>query len=159
MPRALLGIGSNLGNRELNVLRAVAALSRFGPLRLSPLYATDAQGIGPAPGFLNAAAAFETDLGPAELLERSLAIEAGLGRRRTAADGSRTIDIDILAYDTLVVDRPGLRLPHPRMHERAFVLVPLADVAAEFRHPGLGRTVAELLATADRSGVHRWDGS
>lgn len=120
----------------------------------SPWYSTAPWPPSEQPRFVNAVARIATALTPLEVLERLLAIEAALGRTRGERWAARTVDLDLLAYGDRVVDlapaggRPGLVLPHPRLHERAFVLRPLADLAPQWRHPGSGRTVGELLAGA-----------
>lgn len=154
-----VAVGSNLGDRAATIAAAAAELSAGGRARVvrrSRLHATDPVG-GPAGqgSFLNGAWIVETALGPGALLAELLAVERRLGRERRERWGPRTIDLDLLlAREPRIVDRPGLTLPHPRLHERAFVLAPLVEVAADWRHPRLRRSVEELwreLADAERS--------
>lgn len=152
MPTACLGLGSNLGERESHLRSAVAALrgeGRVTGVRLSPLYETAPVGPVPQGPFLNAAAVVETDLSPRELAALLRRIEAAAGREppplRTRW-GPRVLDLDLLLYDDLILDSDDLVIPHPRMHERWFVLRPLADVAPEAVHPRLRLTIRELLA-------------
>ncbi|WP_287410099.1 2-amino-4-hydroxy-6-hydroxymethyldihydropteridine diphosphokinase [Oceanithermus sp.] len=158
--RALVALGSNLGDRAGHLLGAVAALARRPEVRLaglSRIYETVPVGPAGQGPYLNAVLAVETGLGPLELLEVLLAIERAHGRVRRERWGPRTLDLDLLDFGGRVLERPGLSLPHPRLHERAFVLVPLAEVAPDWRHPLLGATATELLAKLDRSGVQPWE--
>ncbi len=154
-----LSLGSNLGDREANIARAVEALPRAGviPQRRSSLYATEPVGCAAQQWFLNCVVEAQTELMPRQLLRAVQQTERALGRRRIVAAGPRNIDIDILLYGSSVIRASGLEVPHPRMSERRFVLVPLRELQPGLRHPRLGRTIAELLAgTADASQVHLW---
>ncbi len=150
-----MGLGSNLGDRAGYLLKALSLLSRLEKthfLRLSPVYETEPVG-PPQPLYLNLVAEVDTELSPRAFLEGLLTVEQSLGRKRKERWGPRTIDLDLLLYGDLVLQEEGLEVPHPRLSERAFVLVPLADLIPEGRHPVLGRTFAELLASLDRKGV------
>jgi 2-amino-4-hydroxy-6-hydroxymethyldihydropteridine diphosphokinase len=153
--KAYVGLGSNLGDRAAYLLLGLSALSRLPKthlLRLSPVYETDPVG-PPQPPYLNMVAELETELSPKGLLAEMLRIEKALGRERRERWGPRTLDLDLLLYGDLVLEEEGLSVPHPRLHERAFVLVPLLDLLPEGRHPLLGQSFAELLASLDASSV------
>ncbi len=140
-----LSLGSNLGDRGANLRRAIAALGTLGAVTaVSSLYETEPVEFTAQPWFLNCAIALETELMPKQLLTRLLAIEQQFGRRRTQPKGPRTLDIDILLFGNAVVDTAALTIPHPAMHERRFVLEPLAEIAPDARHPILKHTVREL---------------
>ena len=145
-PRAvLLGLGANLGRPTMQLQEAVRRLASAGHVvRVSGIYRTAPLG-PPQPDFVNAVAVLETDLPPLELLRSTQAIEHEMGRVRGVRNGPRLIDIDLLDYAGEVFSAPGLALPHPRLAERAFVLVPLAEVAPRWRHPVVGYTARELL--------------
>jgi 2-amino-4-hydroxy-6-hydroxymethyldihydropteridine diphosphokinase len=150
-------LGANVGDRAANIARAMDALAERGVrvIRRSSLYETEPVDAPPQDWFLNCAAEAETSLAPSELMHEILAIERSLGRERRMPRGPRTIDIDILFYGSEIIRAPELEIPHPRMAQRRFVLVPMAEIAPQFRHPVLQKTIAELLAsTSDRSEVH-----
>ena len=144
---AHLSAGSNLGDRKGNLARGMSALLGSGlrVRRVSPVFETEPVGLREQPWFLNVALEIETHLPPDELLSACLEIEAGLGRVRTIIGGPRTLDLDILLYGDLIIDKPGLRIPHPRMALRRFVLEPLACIAPYTVHPVLGETISGLL--------------
>ena len=143
MTLAYVGLGANLGDREASIRRAAELI---GATRLSPVIETEPWGYADQPRFLNAVAEIETDLAPRALLDRLLEVERELGRERTGPRyGPRTIDLDLLLYGDERVDEPGLQVPHPRLHERAFALAPLAALVPERKIPGNG-TVQEALA-------------
>jgi len=146
--RAFIGLGANLGDPESQVRRAVAALADLPRTRLlasSSLYRSAPVGVGPQPDFVNAVAQVETGLPARDLLEELLTAEARAGRERPAPGAARTLDLDLLLYGDELIDEPGLVVPHPRMHERAFVLLPLAEIAADAVIPRKGG-VKTLLA-------------
>jgi 2-amino-4-hydroxy-6-hydroxymethyldihydropteridine diphosphokinase len=146
MTLAYVGLGSNLGDREATIRAALDALP--GVVAVSRLRETEPVGVMDQPPFLNGAAAVETELPPRELLETLLAIERQLGRERRERWGPRTIDLDLLLYGAETIDEPGLTVPHPHLHERRFVLEPLADLDQDLVVPGRGR-VRDLLAELD----------
>ena len=152
MTAAYVGLGANLGDREATLRRAVDLLAEEDGVKVvsvSRLRETDPVGVVDQPRFLNGAVAIETSLSPRGLLEALLRIEAALGRVRGATRwGPRAIDLDLLVYGDEQIDEPGLHVPHPRLHERAFALEPLAELAPELRVPGRG-AVSELLAHLD----------
>lgn len=143
-----IGIGSNLGDREQHCLKAIRLFSEKGVLvrRRSSMYETEPWGVKDQPRFVNMAIEGETALTPARLLEVLKMIEDEVGRAETYRWGPRVIDLDILLYDDLVMSTPELTIPHPRMHEREFVLRPLAEIAPDKTHPVLKKTVKELLS-------------
>jgi 2-amino-4-hydroxy-6-hydroxymethyldihydropteridine diphosphokinase len=149
-----VALGSNLDNPRAQVERgfnALAVLPRTTLLARSRLYRTRPWGMAEQPDFVNAAAMLETALPPRALLDALLAIEVRAGRVRGVPNGPRTLDLDLLLYGDRVLRDPDLVIPHPRLHERAFVLLPLADLAPNLEVPGQGR-VADLLARVDAAG-------
>jgi 2-amino-4-hydroxy-6-hydroxymethyldihydropteridine diphosphokinase len=154
----LIAFGGNVGDPVAQIAAAVESLRAAVRWRaFSPVYRTEPVGHRKQPDFFNVVGAGWTQLAARELLHAALEVEAVLGRRRTFANAPRPIDIDLLAYDDLVLDTPELALPHPRLHQRGFVLFPLAAVAPGWRHPVLRRTAAELLAGAGPlERVERW---
>lgn len=160
-PRVItIALGANLGFAGRAPIDAIhASLARLAirgvrAVKVSGYYANPAWPAGSGPDFVNAVAVVETDLPPERLLQTLLAVEREFGRTRTARNEPRTLDLDIVDYNGVIADTPGLRVPHPRLHERAFVLVPLREVAPEWRHPLFGKTAAELLAGISAAAQH-----
>lgn len=144
---AFLSLGSNLGDRAENLRTAIGQLEAAGRLvARSAMYETQPVDVPNQPWFLNCVVAVETELGPRELLNLALRIEAAMGRLRMREKGARNIDIDVVLFGDLVIDEPGLRIPHRAMHQRRFVLEPLVEIAPEVRHPEIGKSMRELLA-------------
>jgi 2-amino-4-hydroxy-6-hydroxymethyldihydropteridine diphosphokinase len=159
MAKVYLSLGSNLGDRAQNIARSIEALAARGIrlMKQSSLYETEPVELRAQEWFLNSVIEVETNKTPQELMQQVLEIERGMGRIRTAPKGPRIIDMDILLYGSKTVREPNLVIPHPRMADRRFVLVPFAEIAPDAVHPTYKKTIAELLAeTPDSSEVRTW---
>lgn len=155
--RSAIALGSNLGDSRTILENALKTLAQTPGISLqarSSWYQTAPIG-PPQPDYLNACAVLNVHLTPKELLETLLKIEAQFGRVRQERNGPRTLDLDLLLFDDLILNTPHLQIPHPRMKERAFVLVPLAEIAPSWVEPVSRKAIAQLLETVDCSGVHR----
>ena len=153
MHRAYVALGANLDDPQAKVRAALDALTHLPQSKVlarSSLYRTAPVGLAGQPDFVNAVAELETELPADDLLEALFAIERYFGRVRMAKNGPRTLDLDLLLYDALTVDTPHLHLPHPRLHLRAFVIVPLAEIATDCALPGRGTVAAWLPAVANQ---------
>jgi len=147
--RVFISVGSNTGDKPLNCRKAFERLlsnPAIAVVKKSPFYETLPWGYKDQPSFVNAVVEIATNLTPDELLEHLKTIESDMGRVETIRWGPRAIDLDIIFYDGLVMETAALTIPHPRAHERTFVLIPLAEIAPEFIHPVLKKTVSELAA-------------
>jgi 2-amino-4-hydroxy-6-hydroxymethyldihydropteridine diphosphokinase len=152
--RAVIGLGANLGDPAAQLRAATVAIARLPETRIvkaSSLYRSAPVGYAAQPDFLNAAVAIETALGPRDLLDALLAIERATGRERTFKDAPRTLDLDILLYGDRAIDEPGLTVPHPRLHERAFALAPLVEIEPDAVVPGHGPAAALLAGLGDQN--------
>ena len=160
MKIVFLGIGTNLGNRESNLEEAVARIREYiGPvLDSSSIYETEPWGFQAKDEFLNKVVKVETELTPSEILERILIIESIMGRVRSKERySSRLIDIDILICEDMIIDEENLKIPHPLLHQRRFVLVPLCEVASDMIHPVLKKSISDLLEICeDKSEVKKY---
>lgn len=170
---AYLGLGTNLGERRKNLERAAELLfrspseplnhgrlkpaSHLQPLRSSSVYETAPWGYANQPDFLNCVLEVETGLTSDQLLDITQGVEREMGREWSLRYGPRVIDVDILFYGAIIIEQANLQIPHPRLHQRAFVLAPLAELAPELTHPVLGLTVLEMMTEVDgKSGVKLW---
>lgn len=162
MAKVYLSLGANIGDRAATLRQAVRDLAGLGQVvRVSSLYETDPVGYIDQPNFLNAVVLLETQLEPLDLLAGTSAIEQEHGRQRSFKNAPRTLDIDILFYDDRIVTEPTLRIPHHLLNIRAFVLVPLVEIAPNLRHPLLHDTASDFLSQLDdedRSGVRLYTG-
>lgn len=151
-----LALGSNIGNRAQNLKEAIAALPPQMEVKAkSAVYETPPWGFEDQEKFLNQAVRVETYLKPEQLIKHLKRLEVALGRKESFQNGPRLIDIDILFYDDLVLYSPALTIPHPHLHERGFVLVPLMDIASDFVHPVKKKSIRELALFADVSGIRK----
>ncbi|MBI3169130.1 MAG: 2-amino-4-hydroxy-6-hydroxymethyldihydropteridine diphosphokinase [Chloroflexi bacterium] len=154
-----LALGSNLGNRLSNLKNAISNLPPQMDLKKkSPVYETPPWGYVDQPSFLNQVVMVETYMESENLLTHLKRLETALGREPGFQNGPRVIDIDILFYDDAVIDSPPLVIPHPRLHHRGFVLVPLNDIAPHLVHPVLGKPISELLLDVDRLNINEYKG-
>ncbi|HEY9122682.1 MAG TPA: 2-amino-4-hydroxy-6-hydroxymethyldihydropteridine diphosphokinase [Brevefilum sp.] len=152
--QVFLALGTNIGDREANLFKARKALPpKVTIIKESPIYVTPPWGFEDQPEFLNQVLEVRTKLRPGRLLAHLKRIEKKMGRQKTFRNGPRLIDLDILFFGQRVVKRSKLCIPHPRLHERSFVLVPLKDIAPEFNHPVLNMTVESMLAKINTEGV------
>jgi 2-amino-4-hydroxy-6-hydroxymethyldihydropteridine diphosphokinase len=159
MSTAYIALGANLGDRFATIQAAIDRIRELGTVpTISSFYETDPVGYLDQPSFVNAVLELQTELGPLELLYRLLGIEADLGRVRTFANAPRAIDLDLLLFASVIMESERLTLPHPRMLDRAFVMVPLAEIAPDFVHPATGRSMSDHLdSLRPLTGIERID--
>jgi 2-amino-4-hydroxy-6-hydroxymethyldihydropteridine diphosphokinase len=152
-----LALGSNLGDRHTNLKQAIAALTPQMEVKAkSQVYETPPWGVEDQPKFLNQVVKAKTYLEPEQLLKHLKRLEIALGRKESVPNGPRLIDIDILFYDDLVLNTPGLTIPHPRLHERGFVLLPLMDIAPDLVHPVSQQSVREMATVSNVEGIEKF---
>lgn len=168
MSRVYISLGSNLGEREKNIKEAIRLIvseasllptkeskKKINIVKISSIYETEPIGFTEQNWFLNAVIEIETTLSPQELLVVLQQVESKLGKKIERKWGPRTIDLDILLYDDIILDSPDLQIPHKLMHERAFVLIPLVQIAPNIKHPVLNKTIKELVVSVQVSAVSR----
>jgi 2-amino-4-hydroxy-6-hydroxymethyldihydropteridine diphosphokinase len=152
-----LALGTNLGDRAANLKQAIASLTPQLEVKAkSGIYETPPWGFEDQPKFLNQVLKAKTYLDPEPLLKHLKRLEVALGRKESFPNGPRLIDIDILFYDDLVLNKPSLVIPHPRLHERAFVLLPLMEIAPELRHPVTQKSVREMAEQSNTAGIEKF---
>jgi len=159
MTVAYIGLGSNLGDREANLVQAVHLISEIAPLLAkSSFYRTEPQGYKHQRDFLNSVVCVDMDATARELLKILSSIEEKIGRVRLFTNAPRVIDLDLLFYNGVIINQPGLEVPHPRLHLRAFVLVPMVEIAPDFIHPVLHKSMSDLLEKlASSYRVEKWE--
>jgi len=156
---AYLALGSNMGNRLANLKNAISNLTpQMDVKKKSLVYETPSWGYTDQPAFLNQVVMVKTYMEPDALLSHLKRLETALGREPNFQNGPRVIDIDILFYDDVIIDSPPLVIPHPRLHQRGFVLVPLNEIEPELIHPVFGKPVSELLLDVDRLNINEYKG-